>query len=44
MSVKTIECEKCKWITDIDTLSSTNPKHCPECGGVLRDAYTGEEI
>jgi len=40
--IKTVECVDCGYITDIETTSETNPSICPECGGALRDAYTGE--
>jgi ribosomal protein S27E len=39
----TVKCSECGWITDLNTLSETNPTCCPECGGSLVDAYTGEE-
>ena len=42
----TVECnqtKRCGWITDIETLSETNPKRCPKCGHGLHNAYTGEE-
>jgi DNA-directed RNA polymerase subunit RPC12/RpoP len=31
----TVECRDCGFVTDMDTLSQTNPKHCPECGSHL---------
>lgn len=44
MTVKTIKCTDCDWITDIETTSDTNPRHCPKCGAEYVDAYTGEPI
>jgi protein-arginine kinase activator protein McsA len=42
----TIECRRkksCGWITDIEETSETNPNICPNCGGGLKNAYTGED-
>lgn len=41
--VLTVECRECGWITDLVWLNDTNPEVCPECGGGLIGAYTGEE-
>lgn len=37
----TICCNTCDWTTDIETISETNPHHCPECGGDLMLASNG---
>lgn len=35
MPVVTVSCADCKWITDLETTSTTNPSVCPECSGTL---------
>jgi len=40
----TIECRDCDYCTDIELISETNPYHCPECGGELLIAGTGDPL
>lgn len=38
MSTITVECRRrktCGYCTDLSTFSKTNPRKCPDCGGVL---------
>ena len=35
----TVKCTRCDWITDLSTISETNPKRCPRCGAEYVDAY-----
>lgn len=38
MSAITVECRRrktCGYCTDLETFSKTNPRKCPQCGGIL---------
>jgi hypothetical protein len=39
--ILTIKCVGCSYTTDVDSVSSTNPNHCPQCLGSLVEEGTG---